>query len=399
MIDGHRIKPVDHLIMHHSVGPEFINLTDLEVQDWFDRTGAGRGYKGKSRSFHMHPSRNKETFSQAQFALRQYTKDGNKYGWRLTVLMKKPFENVAWHAGNWNINQRSIGIETCGNFVNKKLPNKALMLVADYFREHDKSIGGIMKVMGHRQFSATACPGLILDQLKTIIDMMNNPTKWNNALFPAPKPEPKPEPIVKPVDPIFNGWTPKVQTFKPPISFNLYNIKTGEAVKGYEAFTEVVVHYEKNGWLMTRYSMDGKFPTAFKLSELSYVPEKVQEVVSPLKDTSVETGYELESQTGLEQVVSTPEVEKVEIPQEVIEAREEFENNFSFEDVENIAKRSTKDYAAPIGAVTALVVALLKWVFPSMPDGVLTAIAGITPFVTNFVLHEYYHWSDRIQGE
>jgi hypothetical protein len=195
--DGHRVYPVDYLVMHHSTGPEFANAEDIEVQDWYDRIGKMRGYAGKARSFHDHPSRNKETFAQAQLTLRRYTKDGNKYGWRLTELIKDPWNNVAWHAANWPINQRSMGIETCGNYMQQKLPEKALMLVADYFREHDKKIGGKLQVTGHKQYIATACPGQIFDQLKIIIDMINNPEEWNEKLWPTPKPDP----VMTPVEP------------------------------------------------------------------------------------------------------------------------------------------------------------------------------------------------------
>lgn len=185
MADGHRVYPVDYVVLHHSVGPEFGNSSDLEVQDWFDQIGRNRGYAGVAHSYHSHPQRNKETFAQAHLALRAYTQDGNKYGWRLTPLMQDIWNNVAWHAGNWPINQRSIGIETCGNYSDHPLPEKALMLVADYFRAHDKSIGSKLQITAHKQFSATACPGQIFNQREIIIDMINNADKWNQKLWPS----------------------------------------------------------------------------------------------------------------------------------------------------------------------------------------------------------------------
>lgn len=195
MADGNRKYPVNIVVMHHSVGSEFINASDLTVADWFDRIGKGRGYKGLTRSYHRHPSRNKDTFSQAHYGLHKYTANKNKYSWRLTLLMKDPFNNVAWHAGNWGVNQQAIGIETCGNYVNKTLPLKALMLVADTFRAHDKKIGGVLNITYHRLYSATACPGKIAGQTKTIIDMINRPSAWNAKLWPKPKPAPKPKTI------------------------------------------------------------------------------------------------------------------------------------------------------------------------------------------------------------
>lgn len=195
MTDGNRAKVVDHVIMHHSTGPRFANSLDLEVQDWFDKIGKGRGYKNHAHSYHYHPSRSKETFSQAQYALRRYTKDDNKYGWKLTLLMKDPQDNVAWHAGNWPINQRSIGIETCGNYVNELLPDMALMLIADSFRWMDDKLKGNLKIEVHKTYMATQCPGRIAEQRVRIVDMFNKVDYWKERLWPT-----KPEPI-EPVEP------------------------------------------------------------------------------------------------------------------------------------------------------------------------------------------------------
>lgn len=178
MADGQRKYPVNKVVLHHAVSDPMVNWDDIDVQDWFDKTGAGRGYKGVARSYHQHPQRSKETFSQAHFCLHRYTKDNNPYGWRLTLLMKDPFDNVAWHAGNWEINQQSIGIETAGNWLNEELPEAACLLVADTFRAHDKSIGGALSFFFHSQFSATACPGRIKERIALIVDMVNNPSKY-----------------------------------------------------------------------------------------------------------------------------------------------------------------------------------------------------------------------------
>lgn len=196
MADGHRVYPVNLVVMHHAVSDPMNNWTDSRVRRWFSDIGRNRGYKGVAHSNHY--VEGYETFAQAQFCLHPYTADGNKYGWRLTQLMDDPFNNVAWHAGNWAINQRSIGIETAGNWLNALLPEKALMLVADTFREHDKNIGGTLNVTYHRMYSSTQCPGRIAEQVGTIIDMINNPAKWNNILWPVPAPTPTPVPVPVP---------------------------------------------------------------------------------------------------------------------------------------------------------------------------------------------------------
>lgn len=182
MNDGQRVYPVDIVVMHHAVSDPMENWEDIDVQDWFDKIGAGRGYKGINRSYHLHPSRDKETFSQAHLCLHKYNKDGNVYGWRLTPLMRNVLDNVAWHAGNWGINQRSIGIETAGNYVNQEIDDKACMLIADTFRNHDASIGGTLKIHHHSMYSATACPGRIKEKTGLIVDMINFPQKYSYVI-------------------------------------------------------------------------------------------------------------------------------------------------------------------------------------------------------------------------
>ncbi len=201
--DGHRKYPVNTLVMHHAVSDFMVNWSDLKVQDWFDRIGRGRGYKGVARSYHAHPRRNKETFSQAHYGAHIYTANKNKYGYRLTILMKDIFNNVAWHAGNWAINQRSLGAENAGNYVNRKLNNKQLMLYADTLRNHDRKVlKGNLKILCHNQISATACPGKICSQVPTLIDMFNNPAKWNAKLWPKPKVKVKPKPPAPKAKPV-----------------------------------------------------------------------------------------------------------------------------------------------------------------------------------------------------
>ena len=190
MADGHRTYPVNRIVMHHSTGPEFPNSTDKEIQTWFSNIGRTRGYAGLSHSGHFFPGTKTESFSQAQYALHAYTKDGNKYGWRLTQLIDDPWNNVCWHASNWPINQESMGIETCGTYTNKKLPEKALMLVADTFRFKDTELKGQFWINAHNEFISTICPGQITQQIPTIIDMINSPAKWNAKLFPVVKPKP-----------------------------------------------------------------------------------------------------------------------------------------------------------------------------------------------------------------
>lgn len=268
MVDGNRSYPVNLIVMHHAVSDFMINWSDLQVQDWFSNVGKSRGYQnGAINPHHEHPGRPGQlTYSMAQYCLHEYTADNNKYGFRLTTLINKPFDNVAWHAGVWSVNQRSLGIETAGNYLNGVLPDKALMLIADTFRAHDKSIGGLLDIGFHKQFYATACPGRIAEQYDKIIDMFNNPKKWNDALWP---PAPKPE------------WRPmqNPRSLRAPKTVDVINLdnnsKAGTIAAGVD--TPFLQAKDQNGktYVRSKWSVDNNKNWGVDFAQLQEIPSDV----------------------------------------------------------------------------------------------------------------------------
>lgn len=189
-VDGDRVYPVDNFVIHHSVGPEFRNVDHSTIRRWYHDVGRNRMYAGYAHSGHY--VEGYETFAGAHLA--GHWHDGvTRSGYCVFNLFDDIWNNVAWHAGNWPINQRSIGIENCGRFNLAGLPEKALMELADFWRPQDRALGGRTFINPHRAVSqtGTACPELLGDQIDTVIDMINNPDAWNARLYPAPKP---PEP-------------------------------------------------------------------------------------------------------------------------------------------------------------------------------------------------------------
>lgn len=76
--------------------------------------------------------------------------------------------DTAWHAGNWDANTTSIGIEHANNHIGEPwtiseatLDNGAHLVAAlcVFYKLGEPAWG--VNVFGHRQFSATACPGEI----------------------------------------------------------------------------------------------------------------------------------------------------------------------------------------------------------------------------------------------
>lgn len=173
MADGQRINPVNRLVLHHSVGPDFTNVDHDTIAKWFSDIGKTRGYAGTSDSKHYYtPSNGKRymTYSQAHMAGHWH---GGKYC--LFDIMDDKWNNVAWHASNWAVNQRSIGIENCGNYVAKTFTDAQRQAVADFWRPQDKKLNGATYINGHKDFSATACPGRIAEAIPSIVNYINNP--------------------------------------------------------------------------------------------------------------------------------------------------------------------------------------------------------------------------------
>lgn len=63
-------------------------------------------------------------------------------------------DDTAWHAGNWPVNQRSIGIECSPHDIPGTLPT-VVELVAALMRTYGRGL----RVIGHRDASSTTCPG------------------------------------------------------------------------------------------------------------------------------------------------------------------------------------------------------------------------------------------------
>lgn len=101
---------------------------------------------------------------------------------------------VAWHAGNWPINQRSIGIEISDSAIGGDWPisnaalNSTIRVVADIAKRNNmgRLVNG--KNIGyHSMYAATACPGpYVKGKFQYIIDEANK----INGGGPAPQPTP-----------------------------------------------------------------------------------------------------------------------------------------------------------------------------------------------------------------
>jgi N-acetyl-anhydromuramyl-L-alanine amidase AmpD len=66
---------------------------------------------------------------------------------------------IGWHAGNWEINRRSVGIALVGDYSDQDPSDKVLKVCAEIIKGY-KGIGA-GRIYGHKDISKTPtiCPG------------------------------------------------------------------------------------------------------------------------------------------------------------------------------------------------------------------------------------------------
>lgn len=101
---------------------------------------------------------------------------------------------VAWHAGNWPINQRSIGIEVSNSALGGDWPvseaayESAIKLIADIAKRNNMGKLVVGKNFGyHGMYASTACAG------PTLISRMQNIADAVNGSQPTPPTPPAPK--------------------------------------------------------------------------------------------------------------------------------------------------------------------------------------------------------------
>lgn len=68
--------------------------------------------------------------------------------------------HIAWHAGNWEVNKRSYGLECRPEMSAGDLETVA-QVIADIWKSHKKKL----PITYHKKYKATACPGRYMNKL------------------------------------------------------------------------------------------------------------------------------------------------------------------------------------------------------------------------------------------
>lgn len=179
-------KTVDYLVLHHAVTPTWENKSKKELAQWFSDNGFVRGYGSNPANYSglINPYTGAKSYSQAHFAGQRVdastpdaTDAERKAGFRLVPLVNDVWGQITWHAGNWEINRASIGIECLGDYRNYTLRDGDCRVIADFWRPQDQKLGGATAIAGHNEIVATACPARIMEMRDTIVNYVNNPPK------------------------------------------------------------------------------------------------------------------------------------------------------------------------------------------------------------------------------
>ena len=120
-------------------------------------------------------------------------------------------KDVAWHAGNWAANISSIGIENvnASGAPDWAVADSTFNTLVELVRDIAKRNGLLplrvgISLFGHKDFSATACPGQLYGRLQELADKVNNGSSTGAPVPSQPVGKKSNEQIANEV--IAGGW-------------------------------------------------------------------------------------------------------------------------------------------------------------------------------------------------
>jgi hypothetical protein len=143
------MRKIHSIVVHHSAGPDTTSVQQIRkrhiLNGWRDI------------GYHMVISR---------------------YGGVWDVYQGRSEDQPGAHAGRgFPGNRGSLGVCVCGNYVNSTPPKEALVLLSDLVARWREKYGAL-RVWGHCDLNATACPGTRLYDLLPMIDQGMTPLRW-----------------------------------------------------------------------------------------------------------------------------------------------------------------------------------------------------------------------------
>ncbi|MBS4040366.1 MAG: hypothetical protein KGZ81_07165 [Flavobacteriales bacterium] len=297
----------DKLLLHHAVTPTWEEKSKAWLAQWFSDLGFSRGYGSNPNNWNglINPYTGQRSYAMAHFAGQRVdsrTPDASDAertaGFRLVKLVDNPWNVITYHAGNWPVNQTSIGIENLMDARNDTLRDGDRKVIAAFWRPQDQKLNGATAVYGHYEVSLTAtqCPARIMEARDAIVGYINNPPVVV-APKPAPVPTPAPKPLENPYTRFENGPINLIVNKDPTYAFDLskktweeLNVAKVKTLQKGEPFVAVGKYKHPLGgvYFMTDFSfgnadVDGTpaHPYGVNTVDLSPAPVPVPESVKP----------------------------------------------------------------------------------------------------------------------
>lgn len=154
---------IDRLVIHHSHRAEGLSIAQLNAMHllrlYFPRYQRGDLKNSTGSLQPIYSAHFDETGKQVFYG----------YHWKVErngeVRRLLPDEALAWHAGDWEMNKRSVAIVIDDDLTNDNPTPPSLDAVAGILSEHYSSINlSPSTILGHKAISSTLCPGKKFDE-------------------------------------------------------------------------------------------------------------------------------------------------------------------------------------------------------------------------------------------
>ena len=166
-LDKERL-PVNTIVIHHTSAKPGYTLSYLNATHMLNIYAP----------YFAHPTIDGEKDLKGKALWSGHFKDGKPVFWGYHWLMRMDgtFERLlednqlGWHAGNWEINRRSVGICLDNNYDKQDPADDILQKLAAHIKAHYPNIGS-QNIIGHREArQGTVCPGAhFLDGWKPVL--------------------------------------------------------------------------------------------------------------------------------------------------------------------------------------------------------------------------------------
>lgn len=150
-------KPIDTVVIHHTKNPPGMALERLNAMQLL------RIYGG----YYAEPTDEREKSLKGKPVWSGHFYNGQQIFWCYHWLIREDGrqehilrdEYIGWHAGNWDINTRSIGICIDGSLSNKEPSEASLKSIAQIISERYPQVSND-RIIGHYEANPkTECPG------------------------------------------------------------------------------------------------------------------------------------------------------------------------------------------------------------------------------------------------